>query len=122
MTALPSGVGASADIGRRSHMEDRWAVQATPGGLFAAVYDGHGGSRVADRAGPAADLLDAIMHRGHRLLRRLLDRTDQIRDFAGDGLFTARTEDATTSRIASGGMVSIVSVTVLMTRSHQPPK
>jgi serine/threonine protein phosphatase PrpC len=54
VTTLPAGVGVAADAGRRSHMEDRWAVQATPHGLFAAVYDGHGGARVADRA--AADL------------------------------------------------------------------
>jgi serine/threonine protein phosphatase PrpC len=40
-------------------MEDRWAVQATAHGLFAAVYDGHGGARVADRA--AADLHLAVL-------------------------------------------------------------
>jgi serine/threonine protein phosphatase PrpC len=39
-------------------MEDRWAVHATRYGLFAAVYDGHGGSRVADRA--AAQLHPAV--------------------------------------------------------------
>ena len=54
MTVLPAGVGVAADAGRRHHMEDRWAVQATPDGLFAAVYDGHGGAGVADRA--AAEL------------------------------------------------------------------
>jgi serine/threonine protein phosphatase PrpC len=40
-------------------MEDRWAVQVTPGGLFAAVYDGHGGARVADLA--AAELHRAVL-------------------------------------------------------------
>ena len=50
MTTLPAGVGVATDVGLRAHMEDRWAVQATPGGLFAAVYDGHGGTRVADQA------------------------------------------------------------------------
>jgi serine/threonine protein phosphatase PrpC len=59
VTGLPAGVGVAADPGRRHHMEDRWAVQATPHGLFAAVYDGHGGSRVADRA--AADLHAAVL-------------------------------------------------------------
>jgi serine/threonine protein phosphatase PrpC len=54
-------------------MEDRWAVQATPGGLFAAVYDGHGGSRVADRA--AADLHLAVL----RALRAGLDPSDALR-------------------------------------------
>jgi serine/threonine protein phosphatase PrpC len=54
VTLLPAGVGVAADIGRRPSMEDRWAVQVTPGGLFAAVYDGHGGSRIAERV--AAEL------------------------------------------------------------------
>ena len=54
VTTLPAGIGVAADIGRRAHMEDRWAVQVSPDGLFAAVYDGHGGARVAERA--AADL------------------------------------------------------------------
>jgi serine/threonine protein phosphatase PrpC len=40
-------------------MEDRWAVQATPAGLFAAVYDGHGGAQVADLA--AAELHRAVL-------------------------------------------------------------
>ncbi len=44
----------AADVGLRDHMEDRWTVQATAQGLFVAVYDGHGGARVADRA--AAEL------------------------------------------------------------------
>jgi serine/threonine protein phosphatase PrpC len=54
VTALPPGVGVAADVGLRDHMEDRWAVDATPHGLYVAVYDGHGGARVADRA--AAEL------------------------------------------------------------------
>jgi serine/threonine protein phosphatase PrpC len=58
-TPLPAGVGVAADGGRRAHMEDRWAVQPTPGGLFAAVYDGHGGARVADLA--AAELHRAVL-------------------------------------------------------------
>ena len=61
VTALPPGVGVAADVGLGHHMEDRWAVQATPGGLFAAVYDGHGGARVADRA--AAELHLAVLAR-----------------------------------------------------------
>jgi serine/threonine protein phosphatase PrpC len=40
-------------------MEDRWTVEATPHGLLAAVYDGHGGVAVADRA--AAGLPSAII-------------------------------------------------------------
>jgi serine/threonine protein phosphatase PrpC len=40
-------------------MEDRWAVQTMAHGLFAAVFDGHGGARVADRA--AADLHLAVL-------------------------------------------------------------
>ena len=54
MTALAPGVGVAAAIGHRPYMEDRWAVHATAGALFAAVYDGHGGAAVADRA--AAEL------------------------------------------------------------------
>ena len=50
MIALPPGVGVAAAIGHRPYMEDRWAVHATPAALFAAVYDGHGGAAVADRA------------------------------------------------------------------------
>ena len=73
MTALPAGVGVAADAGLRSHMEDRWAVQATRHGLFAAVYDGHGGSRVADRA--AADLHPAVL----RALQVGLDPADALR-------------------------------------------
>jgi serine/threonine protein phosphatase PrpC len=59
VTPLPFGVGVAADVGRRDHMEDRWAVQATPYGLYVAVYDGHGGSRVADLA--AAQLHLAVL-------------------------------------------------------------
>lgn len=73
VTALPPGVGAAADIGRRTYMEDRWAVQATPGGLFAAVYDGHGGSHVADRA--AVELHLAVL----RALRAGLDPAGALR-------------------------------------------
>jgi serine/threonine protein phosphatase PrpC len=58
VTALPPGIGVAADVGLRDHMEDRWAVQMTPHGLYVAVYDGHGGSRVADRA--AAELHVAV--------------------------------------------------------------
>jgi serine/threonine protein phosphatase PrpC len=58
VTVLPAGVGAACDAGLRSHMEDRWAVEATRHGLFAGVYDGHGGSRVADHA--AAELHPAV--------------------------------------------------------------
>jgi serine/threonine protein phosphatase PrpC len=58
VTALPAGVGVAADAGLRRYMEDRWAVQAAPHGLFAAVYDGHGGSRVAALA--AAELHPAV--------------------------------------------------------------
>jgi serine/threonine protein phosphatase PrpC len=59
VTALPAGVGVAVDAGLRDHMEDRWAIQAAPDGLFAAVYDGHGGARVADRA--AANLHPAVL-------------------------------------------------------------
>jgi serine/threonine protein phosphatase PrpC len=92
--ALPSGVGASADIGRRSHMEDRWAVQATPGGLFAAVYDGHGGSHVADRA--AADLHLAVL----RALRAGLGATDALRQ-AFDELEAATADPDCGSTVAA---------------------
>ena len=54
-------------------MEDRWAVHATPGGLFAAVYDGHGGAAVADRA--AAELHLAVL----RALEAGLDPADALR-------------------------------------------
>ena len=73
MTSLPPGVGAAADVGRRSHMEDHWAVLAAPEGLFAAVYDGHGGDRVAERA---ADLLH---HAVGRALQAGLDPSDAFR-------------------------------------------
>ena len=59
MTPLPAGVGVAADGGPRAYMEDRWAVQVTPRGLFAAVYDGHGGDRVANLA--AAELHLAVL-------------------------------------------------------------
>ena len=59
MTVLPPGVGVAADGGPRAHMEDRWTVQATPGWLLAAVFDGHGGSEVADLA--AAELHRAVL-------------------------------------------------------------
>ena len=58
MTALPPGVGVAADVGLRDHMEDRWAARATPHGLYVAVYDGHGGARVADQV--AAELPGAV--------------------------------------------------------------
>ena len=59
MTALPAGVAVAAQRGPREYMEDRWAVQVTPGGLFAAVYDGHGGARVSELA--AAELHRAVL-------------------------------------------------------------
>jgi len=73
MTSLPPGIGVAADPGRRSHMEDRWAVLAMPQGLFAAVYDGHGGHRVADRV--AAELHRAVAH----ALQAGLDPSDAFR-------------------------------------------
>jgi serine/threonine protein phosphatase PrpC len=54
-------------------MEDRSTVLATPQGLFAAVYDGHGGSRVADRA--AERLHPAVA----RALRAGLDPAEALR-------------------------------------------
>jgi serine/threonine protein phosphatase PrpC len=54
VTSLPAGVGVGAAIAHRAYMEDRWAAHATVPALFAAVYDGHGGAEVAERA--AADL------------------------------------------------------------------
>lgn len=59
MTPLPAGVGVAANGGPRAYMEDRWAVQLTPGGLYAAVYDGHGGAQAADVA--AAELHRAVL-------------------------------------------------------------
>jgi serine/threonine protein phosphatase PrpC len=59
VTPLPAGVGVAADAGLRPHMEDRWSAHAMPHGLFAAVYDGHGGARVADRA--ALELPPAVL-------------------------------------------------------------
>ena len=119
MTALPPGVGAAADIGRRPYMEDRWAVQVTPGGLFAAVYDGHGGSHVADRA--AADLHLAVL----RALRAGLDPADALRQafdeleaatadpdcgstvaallLTGEGLVTAHVGDSRVVRVGKAG-------------------
>jgi serine/threonine protein phosphatase PrpC len=73
MTALPAGVGLAADAGPRAYMEDRWAVEVTPGGLFAAVYDGHGGAEVADLA--AADLHREVL----AALRAGLDPADALR-------------------------------------------
>jgi serine/threonine protein phosphatase PrpC len=59
VTAFPGGVAVAAKRGPREYMEDRWAVQVTPGGLFAAVYDGHGGARVSELA--AAELHRAVL-------------------------------------------------------------
>jgi protein phosphatase 2C len=78
VTALPPGVGVAADIGHRPYMEDRWAVEATPDGLFAAVYDGHGGAQVADRA--AAGLHLAVLG----ALRAGRDPADALRQAFGE--------------------------------------
>jgi serine/threonine protein phosphatase PrpC len=75
---IPAGIGVAADVGHRSHMEDRWAVQAASDGLFVAVYDGHGGSRVAERA--AADLHVAVFHG----LRAGLHPADALRQAFGE--------------------------------------
>jgi serine/threonine protein phosphatase PrpC len=48
------GVGIATARGSRGEMQDRHAVTPGAGGLFAGVYDGHGGSRVARAL--AADL------------------------------------------------------------------
>ena len=103
MTALPPGVGAAADIGRRPYMEDRWALQPTPGGLFAAVYDGHGGSRVADRA--AADLHLAVW----RALRAGLDPADALRQAFGE--LDAATADAECGSTVAALLLTPESVT-----------
>src|SRR5262249_55430976 len=82
--ALPAGVGVAADAGPRAYLEDRWAVAVTPGGLFAAVYDGHAGAEVADLA--AADLhravLDALQagHDPANALRQAFDRLARATD------------------------------------------
>ena len=66
MTPLPPGVGIAADRGLRAYMEDRWAVHKTPHGLLAAVFDGHGGVLVADRA---ATMLPLALSRALRAER-----------------------------------------------------
>jgi serine/threonine protein phosphatase PrpC len=43
----PAAVIVSEQGGRRT-LEDRHVITAVAGGIFAAVYDGHGGSRTAD--------------------------------------------------------------------------
>jgi serine/threonine protein phosphatase PrpC len=92
VTALPAGVGVAADAGLRAHMEDRWAVRAAPGGLFAAVYDGHGGAAVADHA--AAELHLAAI----RALQAGLDAAAALeRAFAEVAQATADAESGSTA-------------------------
>jgi serine/threonine protein phosphatase PrpC len=92
VTALPAGVGVAADPGLRSYMEDRWAVHATPHGLLAAVFDGHGGFRVADQA--AAMLHLAVV----RALRAGHDGADALgHAFAELALATADAECGSTA-------------------------
>jgi serine/threonine protein phosphatase PrpC len=92
VTVQPAGVGVAADAGLRAHMEDRWAVHATPHGLFAAVYDGHGGARVADQA--AALLHLAVL----RAIRDGLDGDAALRQaFAELARVTADAECGSTA-------------------------
>jgi serine/threonine protein phosphatase PrpC len=86
ISAIPAGIGVAADAGQRSHMEDRWAVQSAPDGLFAAVYDGHSGSRVAELA--AAEFHVLVL----RGLRAGLSPADTLRRAFAD--LEALTADA----------------------------
>jgi serine/threonine protein phosphatase PrpC len=81
LTALVPGVGVAAAIGHRPYMEDRWAAHTTAEALLVAVYDGHGGAAVADRA--AAELHPLVFRaladglRPADALRRAFDQMDQ---------------------------------------------
>ena len=128
VTALPAGVGVAADPGLRSHMEDRWAVQATPDGVFAAVYDGHGGARVADQA---AALLHLAVLRGLRAglddaaaLRQALAELAQATADAECGstvaAFLLAGETVTTAHLGDGRVVRIGrTATEGLTRDHR---
>jgi serine/threonine protein phosphatase PrpC len=125
---LPPGVGVAADIGRRSYMEDRWAAQVFPGGLFVAVYDGHGGSQVADRA--AAELHLAVLRAMRaglgpaNALRRAFEELDAATEdddcgstvaalvLSGGELVTAHVGDSRVVRVGAGGSKSL-------TRDHR---
>jgi serine/threonine protein phosphatase PrpC len=128
VTALPSGVGVAADVGFRDHMEDRWAVQATRHGLYVAVYDGHGGSRVADRA--AAELHLAVLRARQAgldpagALRRAFEELEAVTTDAecgstvaallltGAALTTAHVGDSRVVRVGATGAESL-------TRDHR---
>jgi serine/threonine protein phosphatase PrpC len=128
VTSLPAGVGVAADGGPRNHMEDRWAVQDTPDGLFAAVYDGHGGAQVADLA--AAELHRAVLsalgggHEPADALRRAFAQLERATDdldcgstvaallLARPAIFTAHAGD---SRIARVGRADAEA----LTRDHR---
>jgi serine/threonine protein phosphatase PrpC len=109
-------------------MEDRWAVQATPHGLFAAVYDGHGGSDVADRA--AAELhpavfraLQAGLDPPHAFRRAFAELEAATADsecgstvaallLAGEALTTAHVGDSRVVRVGRAGVEGL-------TRDHR---
>lgn len=128
MTALPAGVGVAADVGLRSHMEDRWAAHVTPGGLFAAVYDGHGGAEAADRA--AAGLHLAVLRAlqaGHEppdaLRRGFEELAEATADLdcgstaaalllSGSALVTAHVGDSRVVRVGRAGAAGL-------TRDHR---
>jgi serine/threonine protein phosphatase PrpC len=48
--AANAKIGTAWSQGKRDYMEDRHMVYHDPKGLFLAVYDGHGGSLVAEYA------------------------------------------------------------------------
>ena len=128
MTALPAGVGVATDVGLRAHMEDRWAVQAAPGGLFAAVYDGHGGARVAEQAAALLHLavlraLQAGLDAGAALGRAFAELEQATADaecgstaaafwLAGAALTTAHVGD---SRVVRVGRTEVEA----LTRDHR---
>jgi serine/threonine protein phosphatase PrpC len=106
VTTLPPGVGVAADVGLRDHMEDRWAVQATSHGLYVAVYDGHGGARVADRA--AAELHPAVL----RARRTGLDPAGSLRQAFAE-------LEALTADVECGSTVAALLLTgVALTTAH----
>ena len=82
-----AGLGVAQDRRHRQYMEDRVVTGVTAGTLLVAIFDGHGGAAVAERAaGRVLSLVEAALARGvagEPLAREVFPELDLAMDGCG---------------------------------------